>query len=238
MKVYDGAGLIAEKSGAKIVPVRLDGFESTIFSRLTANQVTRRWFPKVKITILEPVELKVDDALRGKARRQAAGGALYQVMSDLMFRTTNANITLFDAVAGAARKHGMSRTAIEDPVSGEMSYSKLLIGARVLGTKFTELAPAAQPIGLMMPNMNASAAALIGLISANRPPAMINFSSGAANILAACRAAKVKIIVTSGLSSKKPGFRMWSNRSKPKSPSPFSKTSRRASASSTNCSAQ
>ena len=197
MKVYDGAGLIAEKSGAKIVPVRLDGFETTIFSRLNANQVTRRWFPKVKITILEPVELKVDDALRGKARRQAAGGALYQVMSDLMFRTTNANITIFDAIAGAARKHGMSRTAIEDPVSGELSYSKLLIGARVLAAKFTGLAPAAQPIGLMMPNINASAAAFLGLVSANRPPAMINFSSGAANILAACRAARVQIIVTS-----------------------------------------
>ncbi len=48
-----------------------------------------------------------------------------------------------------------------------------------------------------MPNANAAGAALLGLISANRPPAMINFTSGAANILAACAAAKVDKIVTS-----------------------------------------
>ncbi len=60
MKVYDGAALIAEKSGALIVPVRIEGLEATIFSRLSRAQVRRRWFPKVRVTVLEPVRLAVD----------------------------------------------------------------------------------------------------------------------------------------------------------------------------------
>ncbi len=196
MKVYDGAGMIAEKSGVKVVPVRLDGLESTMFSRLSREQAPRRWFTKVKVTVLEPVELKVDENLRGKARRMASGAALYQVMSDLIFRTSPTDRTLFEAVVQAAEKHGTSRIALQDPVAGTLSYGKLLIGARVLGEKLDGLAEAGAPIGLMMPNSNAAAVALLGLSSANHPPAMINFTSGPANILAACAAAKVKKIVT------------------------------------------
>jgi len=43
----------------------------------------------VKVTVLEPVKLAVDPALRGKYRRQAAGAALYEIMSNLVFRTTS-----------------------------------------------------------------------------------------------------------------------------------------------------
>ena len=78
MKVYDGAGLIAEKSAAMVVPVRVEGPEATIFSRLSREQTRRRWFPKFTLTILEPVRLTVDDALKGKTRRIAAGSALYE----------------------------------------------------------------------------------------------------------------------------------------------------------------
>src|SRR4029077_7286979 len=77
MKVYDGAGLIADKSDAMVVPVRLKGPEATPFSRLGRSQVRRRWFPKVTVTVLEPVKLAVDPALKGKKRRIAAGAGLY-----------------------------------------------------------------------------------------------------------------------------------------------------------------
>ncbi len=197
MKVYDGAGMIADKSGRRIVPTRIDGLEASAFSRLSRDQAPRRFLNKVTVTILEPVELKIDDSLRGKARRQAAGAALYQIMSDLLFRTTDVEKTIFAAVAEAAGKHGMGRIALEDPTSPALSYRKLLIGARLLGIKFSRLAPAGEPVGLMLPNANGAGAAFLGLISANRPPAMINFTAGPANIVAACTAANVETIVTS-----------------------------------------
>jgi len=197
MKVYDGAGLIAEKSGAKVVPVRIDGLEQTMFSRLNRLQVRRRWFPKVTVTVLPPVELKVDDALKGKARRQAAGAALYQIMSDLIFETTDIDRSVFQAVVNAAEKHGASRLAVEDPIAGALTYKRLLIGARVLGSKLAPLAKEGQALGVMLPTANGAAVTMLGLMSAGRVPAMINFSAGPANVMAACTAAKVDTIVTS-----------------------------------------
>src|SRR5207245_5780583 len=118
MKVYDGAALIAEKSGATVVPVRIEGLEATIFSRLSRDQVRRRWFPKVRVTVLEPVRLTVDEALKGKARRQAAGAMLYQTMSDLIFRTTPTDRTVVEAVVDAAQPQGWRRVAVQAPVTG------------------------------------------------------------------------------------------------------------------------
>lgn len=197
MKVYDGAGMIAEKSGAMVVPVRIEGLEATMFSRLTREQVRRRWFPKVRVTILEPVCLSVPEELKGKARRQAAGTALYQIMSDLIFRTTDIDRSVFAAVVEAANRHGKGRIAVEDPITGALTYKRLLIGAEVLGRKLSPLANRGEAIGVMLPNANGAAVTLLGLISAARVPAMINFTAGAANIAAACKAAEIRTIVTS-----------------------------------------
>ena len=196
MKVYDGAGLIADKSNANVVPVRIEGLEMTPFSRLSRGQVRRRWFPKVKVTVLDPVKLTIDPALRGKHRRQAAGAALYEIMSNLVFRTTSTDRTVVEALIEAADIHGHGRIAVEDPVTGALSYRKLLVGAAVLGRKLMAYADESKPIGVMLPNANGAAVTLIALMSAGRVPAMINFSAGEANILAACKAAKLDTIVT------------------------------------------
>lgn len=197
MKVYDGAALVADKSDATIVPVRLDGLEHTSFSRLSRDQVQRKWWPKVIVTVLEPVKLTVDTELKGKHRRHAAGAALYQIMSDLIFRTTSIDRTIHEAVVQAAIKHGSDRVAIEDPLTRTLTYRRLLVASRVLGRKLSLLAPIDGAIGVMLPNSNAAAVTILGLISAGRVPAMINFSAGTANVLAACKAAQITSLVTS-----------------------------------------
>jgi len=197
MKVYDGAALVADKANAEVVPVRIEGLEQTPFSRLKRGQVRRRWFPKVTVTILEPVKLTVDPELKGRKRRLAAGAALYGIMSDLVFRTTSTDRTIVEAVVQAAQTHGRRRVAIEDPVSGTLSYKRLLVGAAILGAKLMPMAREGRAIGIMLPNANGAVVTILGLMTAGRVPAMINFTSGAANILSACRAAQIDTILSS-----------------------------------------
>ena len=196
MKVYDGAAMIADKSDAMVVPVRIDGPQLTIFSRLKSTQVRRRLFPKITVTILEPVKLHVDPEFKGRKRRQAAGAALYEVMSDLIFRTTSTDRTVVEAVIEAAKTHGSKWPIIEDPTSGRLTYKRLLQAVRILGAKLMPLAPEGRPIGVMLPTSNGAVVTVLALMSGGRVPAMINFTSGAANVLGACRAAEVDTIVT------------------------------------------
>jgi acyl-[acyl-carrier-protein]-phospholipid O-acyltransferase/long-chain-fatty-acid--[acyl-carrier-protein] ligase len=196
MKIYDGAAMIADKSDAMVVPVRIEGPERTIFSRLTGAQVRRRWFPKIKVTILEPVKMNVDPALKGRKRRQAAGAAMYDIMSNLMFRTANTDRTVIEAVIEAAHIHGGKWQMIEDPTSGRLTYKRLLQAIRILGAKLMPLAAEGRAIGVLLPTSNGAAVTVLALMSGGRVPAIINFSAGAANVLGACRAAAIDTIIT------------------------------------------
>ena len=197
MKVYDGAGMIAEKSGAMVVPVRIQGPEATMFSRLGRDQVRRRWFPKFILTVLPPTRLTVDENLKGKQRRMAAGAGLYQIMSDLIFRTSPTEGSLFEAIVKAGRQHGFGRVAVEDPLTGVLTYRKLLIGANALGRKIAGMSQPGEAVGVMLPNSNGAAATIVGVLSAGRVPAMINFTAGASNILSGCKGALVQTMLTS-----------------------------------------
>lgn len=197
MKVYDGAGLVAAKTGATVVPVRIEGLEQTPFTRLDASQVRRRWFPKVRVTVLPGRPLEIDPALAGRARRRAAGTALYGVMSDLIYRTTPTDRTVIEAVIEAAKLNGPGRIAVEDPLTGSLTYRRLLAGARVLGRRLAKLAPLGGTVGVMLPNANAAVVAFLGLHSAGRVPAMINFTAGPAALRAAAGASQMHAVVTS-----------------------------------------
>jgi len=102
-----------------------------------------------------------------------------------------------EALLEAASKHGRGRVAVEDPVRGALSYRRLLTGAAILGRKLMRLAEEGQPIGVMLPTSNGAAVTIIALMSAGRVPAMINFNAGEANVLAACKAARIGAVVTS-----------------------------------------
>ncbi|MDQ0394517.1 acyl-[ACP]--phospholipid O-acyltransferase [Labrys monachus] len=197
MKVYDGAGLIADKSQAEIVPVRIDGLERTYFTRLGPGKVSRRWFPKVVVTFTEPQRLAIDETLRGRKRRQAAGAALYDVMSDLIYKTSSTDQTLFQALAAASRKFRPSRVILEDPVTGPLTYKRLLIAIEVLGRKFRGFTGPGEHVGVLLPNANAVAVTFFGLQAIGRVPAMLNFSAGKANLISACTTAEIRTVLSS-----------------------------------------
>ncbi len=197
MEVQHGAAGIADKAGVPVVPVRLQGLERTPFSRLTKQQTRRALFPAVSITVLPPVRLAAPEGSVGKGRREALTAGLRDVMEEAVTSTTPTAPTLFEAVASAARRHGMGRLAVEDPVAGPLSYRRVLAGADVLGQALVTGTEVGETVGLLLPTANATALCLLGLSSWGRVPAMLNATAGLANLGAAITAAQVRVVVTS-----------------------------------------
>ncbi len=197
MKVYHGAAMIADKAGAAVVPVRLEGLERTYFSRLRDGLTRRALFPKVKVTFLAPRRLEIEPGLVGRKRRQAAGAALYDIMSDLIFETTDTSQTLTRALTEGARKAGAAKIVLEDPVTGALSARMLRAGAAVLGRKIAAISEPGECLGLMLPNANGVAVTFFAVQAAGRVAAMLNYTAGAVNLRSACAATRVKTVLTS-----------------------------------------
>ena len=198
MKVYDGAAMIADKSDAMVVPVRIERAGGDDLQPAEEHaRCAGGCFPRSPSQSWSRSKLKVDPEIKGRKRRQAAGAALYTIMSDMIYRTTSTDHTVIEALIEAAELHGPGWLAIEDPVTGRLTYKRLLMAAAILGRKLMPLAPEGRTLGIMLPTSNGAVVTLLAVMTAGRVPAMINFTAGAANILAACRAAQVDTILTS-----------------------------------------
>lgn len=196
MKIYEGPGTIADLAGAAILPIRIAGAQYTPFSRLK-GKLKLRWFPKITMTIQEPRRIEVNDALKGRRRREAVAQWLYDVMTETIFQTGYRPQTLFAALLEARAINGGDAPILEDVQRKPLSYDRLITGSLVLGRKLAGLGGSGERLGLMLPNTSAAVVAFFGLQAYGRAPAMLNFSTGSGPMLAACRVAEVRRVVTS-----------------------------------------
>jgi len=102
--------------------------------------------------------------------------------------------TLAEAfVRRALRQPG--EVAAADGLSGALSYRRLLVGARLLADRFRGLPGAT--IGVMLPASVAADLAFFGLHLAGKLPAMLNWTTGPANLAHAVKALGIARVVTS-----------------------------------------
>lgn len=196
MKVYDGTGLVADKSEAVVVPVRIDGAQYTPFSRLR-GRVRLRWFPPIRLTVLEPRRIAPDPEVKGRARRKAAGRALADIMTEMMFATGNYRRTLFQALLDARQVHGGGHVVVEDIQRRPLTYNKLIAAAFVLGKALSGHSRQGEYVGLLLPSMTSTVAVFLGLHTQGRIPAMLNYTVGAGGMVSACETARIKTVITS-----------------------------------------
>lgn len=196
MKIYDGPALVADKTGAEVLPIRIEGAQYSKVSRL-AGKVRQHWLPRITVTILPARRLSLPPELKGRRRRQHAGAWLYDVMSDTRFETAERFPSLFEAVLAARAQHGGDLPVLEDMAWQPMSYDRLRLATMVLGRRFESFTEPGERVGLLMPNAIGTIAAFFGLSAFGRVPAILNFTAGAAALASACRTAQIRTVITS-----------------------------------------
>lgn len=105
--------------------------------------------------------------------------------------------TLFGALLSQAKKHGKRSIAVEDNDGQALSYSRLVLGARVLGKKIDALANPGDRIGVLLPSTAGMVVTLFGLNAYGRTAGLLNFTAGPRNIAAAIRTGPLPVVLTS-----------------------------------------
>jgi acyl-[acyl-carrier-protein]-phospholipid O-acyltransferase/long-chain-fatty-acid--[acyl-carrier-protein] ligase len=196
MKIYDGTGMVADKSGATILPIKISGGEYTPFSKLK-KIVRLRWFPKITLTILPATVICGDQHLRGKLRRQSCGRALADLMNDMVFKTSAYQQTLFSSLLAARKVHGHSHKIVEDLARTPLSYNALITAVMAMANALAPQTKKEEPIGVFLPNASNTLVVILALQVNDRIPAMLNYTMGAVGMLSACHTAEINTVLTS-----------------------------------------
>ena len=106
-------------------------------------------------------------------------------------------ISLFDALVAASRKHGARKPILEDQERNPLSYLDLIRAAFALGRKIAGFTRKGERVGVMLPSSVGGVVTFFALHAYGRTPTMLNFTAGIRNLKAACELAGVKTVLTS-----------------------------------------
>ncbi|PKO46714.1 MAG: bifunctional acyl-ACP--phospholipid O-acyltransferase/long-chain-fatty-acid--ACP ligase [Betaproteobacteria bacterium HGW-Betaproteobacteria-4] len=170
MKVYDGPAFVAAKTGATVVPVRLDGASRSYFSRLSGKH-PRTLFPKIRLSILAERHFPMPEGATAKLRRRKSGEAMRRLMQEMIF-ASRPQQTLFSALCDAADIYGRGRRLLEDVKQIEYSYNDLFKMALMLGRQIERISQPGEKVGLLLPNLVPTIGLIFGLTARKRIPAV------------------------------------------------------------------
>ena len=195
MKIFDGTGFLLHKTNARVITAYLRGAHRVICSR---NRDKKLWFPRVTVhfsEVLAPPRL--EHLSTSRARLQLSDWLRDRMMEQqIRSETEFGPATLPHAIVAAARvRPGFP--VLED-VTKKITYRRLLQGAALLSEQWQALlASQGVRVGVLLPNVNAMPVTLLSLWALGKVPAVLNYTTGPAVMLACAQLAGLKQVITS-----------------------------------------
>jgi acyl-[acyl-carrier-protein]-phospholipid O-acyltransferase/long-chain-fatty-acid--[acyl-carrier-protein] ligase len=196
MKLFDGTGFLIFKTHAKVITAYIRG---ATHLPLSPNPSWKKWFPRLSVhfsRVLTPPGLHHVSATEARAR-------LTDWLRDQMVRQQFETemefgpATVPEAIVETVRQRP-GQVVLQDVTMQELTCRRLLVGADLLAAQWRRrFGEAEQRIGVLLPNVNAMPVVLLSLWTAAKVPAILNYSTGTAILLACARLAGLKQIISS-----------------------------------------
>jgi acyl-[acyl-carrier-protein]-phospholipid O-acyltransferase/long-chain-fatty-acid--[acyl-carrier-protein] ligase len=195
MKLFDGTGFLLHKTGAKVITCYLRGANRLPFS---PNPNRKKCFPAVSAHFSEALVPPHVEHMSTADARALFTNWLRDKMVAQQFETEMqfGAQTVIEAVSETAARFP-GHVVMED-VNTSLNYRRLLVGSELMAEQLGRLLPVEKPrVGVLLPNVNATPVVLMSLWALGKEPAIFNFSTGPAIMLACAQLAGVTQVITS-----------------------------------------
>lgn len=195
MKVYPGPAVIADKSNADILPICIEGTQYSDFSYY-GSKIKTKHQRKIKLTVLPPRKLDVNQSLSDARRRNIAMSKLYDIMCEMKFAGNFSNKTVFESLIESSALVGRGKEILEDIDREPVTLKKLLKEIFSLAGKIRKQTEIKEYVGILSANTESAVEMFFALSALDRIPAILNYTEGSEKILFNIKNVGIKTVYT------------------------------------------
>src|SRR5256884_8963494 len=197
MKLFDGTGFLLHKTRAKVITCYLRGVDR---QRLTVHRNLKQWFPRVTAHFSELLlPPKLENVTTSQARNALTNWLRDQMVSQqFVIEMQQGPRTVLAAAAETARFRPRF-VLLEATTRQGLAFRGLMVGVDLMARQWRAMlgSDGYERIGVLLPNISATPTVLLSLWVEKKVPAVLNYSTGAATMLACAQLAGLKRIITS-----------------------------------------
>ncbi|HRE82387.1 MAG TPA: AMP-binding protein [Opitutaceae bacterium] len=194
MKLFDGTGFLLHKTEAKVITAYLRGAHRLPFSR---NRDDKVLFPRISIHFSEALTPpRIENTSTAEARDRLTEWVRDRMVEQRFHADLQEGPQTLPAAIHATARLRPGHRVLED-ISGHLTYRRLLMGAALLDRQWSALLPTPSRVGVLLPNVNSMPATLLSLWCAGKTPAILNYTTGPAIMVACAKLAQLTHIITS-----------------------------------------
>ncbi|PHR60472.1 MAG: 2-acylglycerophosphoethanolamine acyltransferase [Robiginitomaculum sp.] len=112
------------------------------------------------------------------------------------FNEKKTHISIFGALLRARKEFGGKKEAILDADDRVLTYTEIIRASFALGSALKAKTAPKEKVGILLPTGAGSILAFFALQTTGRVPAMLNFTAGTQNLVAAFKAAQITKVIT------------------------------------------
>lgn len=206
LAAYGALAALARKHGAVMRAMHVRGSRFSLWSAYPRSEAPRHLLPRLKLAQSDLLDFDDISPARNGATAPRDEDRVHDLLAEARFASNDLERGLFLAFRDAADRYGKAGAVLEDALGGKLTYKQMLIGARVLGVRFAAISQPGEAVGVMLPNANAAIVTFLGLQSAGRVAAMLNYTAGPAALVSALSTAKIRTVLASHAFVEKAGL--------------------------------
>lgn len=195
MKVYSGVAFIAMKTGAKLVPIAINGAEKAKGLTYLSEKIPTQCFPNVSLYVGDTFNIEKVDGISMAKQKELGSHLIYRKLQELVFESRmRKSVNLVEELQKKVQE--VPEMVIMEDMSGKLTmknlWNKVIALSYILNSKIKE-----NRVGILLPTSIANVTTLYAVLYNGKSPAMLNASMDVKTQMSCLTTGDIKTIVTS-----------------------------------------